>query len=455
VEAVVSGARAPAAVLAALLAAALLAAGCTPEPRCGLRLCDIREPACQQDTARATACLRGDQDVTVPVKMITRAELQAQWQAEARAATAAEVEAFQLWQRALSQLQLGDAGLTLVDATTQQAAFVAAYYQPADKTVTVVDDGAPMDSRDAVTVLVHETAHALQDATVGFATFDERVGAVDVDRQLAASAVTEGEATLYEDLAALSLFGAGAEDARWDQVFGRWQALARRLADTSPMPVTMAWGYFPYPFGGDYVNTTYRRDGAGGVAALYDRPPASAAQVLAGHGAAEPGGGAWSEDLGAAAVPALPARWSYFDGDRLGGFLLDVFIERVAIRREPVNATSPVPRLGTALRADRFSVFKDTASGAAAACWRLRLTTPAAATALAAWLRPTFNAWSADRDVVVLTARAEDGRALDISQLSFGPVPAPPASPPPAPAPAFVSAGPRPRVPHLCPRRLR
>jgi hypothetical protein len=446
VEAVVT--RAGGLLLA--LTAGALAAACTPEPGCGLRECDIREPACQQAIARATACLRGNDGVTVPVKMITRAQLQAQWAAEAQAATAAEVELFRLWQRALAQLQLGDPDLTLTDATAEQAAFVAAYYQPSDRTVTVVDDGAAMDSRRAVTVLVHEAVHALQDATVGFETFDARVGAVDLDRQLAAAAVTEGEATLYEDLAALGLFGAREGDARWDEVFGRWQALANRLADLSPMPVTMAWGYFPYPFGGDYVNDVYQRDGAGGIAALYERPPASAAQVLAGFGAASPGG-PWSEDLGAAAVPVLPAPWSHVDGDRLGGWLLDVFIARVALRRASLNGPAPVAFFGTRLRADRFSVFRHQTTGAAAACWRLRLATAAEATALAAWLRPSFSATALDRDVVVLTARGDDGGEIDVGQLAFGPVPAPPMS---MTSPMGTARRDHPRLAHLCPKRL-
>jgi hypothetical protein len=310
-----------------------------------------------------------------------------------------------------------------------------------------------MNSPQAVTLLVHESVHALQDQSVGLEAFRDRVGANDLDRLLASKAVTEGEATLLEDLAALGLFGTSAAEANWAEVFGRWKAWARQLAAESRMPVYMAWGHFPYPFGGAYVNAVHRRGGLDGVTALYQQPPVNTAQVLAGLGA-DSGGGPWSDDLGAVAVPMFPAPYVHVDGDRLGGWVLDVFLDRFALRFGSLQTTAtpgPISLLGLGrdLRADRFSIFRNTITGAIAACWRLRFASAVTALALAQGLkRGGWNTAAIDRDLVVLGGTTGVEHPVVATELTFGPVPTPPMMPMP------MGMQPGPRGAHICPRRL-
>ena len=240
-----------------------------------------------------------------------------------------------MWQQALSLLKLGDASVSVTQSAREQAQWVAAYYQTSDKAVTVIDRGTAMDTREAVALLVHEATHALQDQSVGLGAFQERVGR-DLDRVLASKAVTEGEASLMEDLAALGLFGAAEDDVRWGEVFATWQDYARQGALESGQPVSLAWGHFPYPFGTPYVHAAYRAGGRAGLDDLYQAPPASAAQVLAGFGAPAAGGLPWAEELGTDAVPKLPAPHVHVDGDRLGAWVFSVFWS--------IGCSPPLPR---------------------------------------------------------------------------------------------------------------
>ena len=47
------------------------AAACQPERPCGLTICDIRDPDCQQRIGGAAACLRGSPELTVPMKVVS------------------------------------------------------------------------------------------------------------------------------------------------------------------------------------------------------------------------------------------------------------------------------------------------------------------------------------------------------------------------------------------------
>src|SRR6185369_1931833 len=65
--------RAPRA--AAAVASILLLLGCQADPPCGLRTCDISQPACQKIAAQAAACLLGQPAVEVPIELVTRQQL--------------------------------------------------------------------------------------------------------------------------------------------------------------------------------------------------------------------------------------------------------------------------------------------------------------------------------------------------------------------------------------------
>jgi hypothetical protein len=432
-----------------LLAALLALAACASEPPCNLRLCDIREPRCQREVASATACLRGQAPAPVPTRVLS----QERFLAESVAAGDGNVDTalFTRWMAGLALFDLASTDVSVAEASREQAAWVAAFYDPADRSVTIIDRGEPLDSGEAIALLVHEYTHALQDRTVGLDVFRARLPA-DFDRLLASKAVSEGEATLIEDLAALGLFGAPETDVRWPDVFAWWQQLAREWAVETKLPVDMSIGLFPYPFGLPYVHAVYRQGGFAAIDGLYASPPVSAAQVLAGFGAPAPAEG-WAEDLGEDSVPALPTRYVYVDSDRLGGWILDVFLERLEKHRALVRSPA-LAGLGSRLRADRLSIFRDVETDRTSACWRLRLPSGELAQQLAGALTAggPWRAWARNRDVILLGS--PDRTLLDSGPLlSFGPVPAAPPAMPSATAgryrgcPRRPEPGPRGNVP--------
>jgi hypothetical protein len=423
-----------------VLLAAASGLACAPSAPCGLRQCDIRQPECQRDNVRATACLRGQAPVDFPVTVKPQQAYIDEAEQEAAAVTEAEREHFRTWQRGLALLGLGDPDVTLMQSAREQAAWVAAYYDPENKAVTVIDGGQPLDSQDAVTVLVHEAVHALQDQTVGLDAFLSRFPE-DLDRLLASKSVTEGEASVIEDLAALGLFGGRDEDVAWGSVFNYWQVWSRQQALRSPMPAYMAWGQFPYPYGTPYAHAAYQAQSLAGLDALYTQPPASAAQVLAGYAITPPGGGTWSEELGDLSVPQAPAPYAYFDGDRLGAWMWLVFCDRLINRTAVRSGASALIRSRTALKADRFSILRDPAGGQLLAAWRLRFDSASLATQLGQIL--TADGWkvaTVDRDLVVLGGNWP----VEAAQVAFGPIP--PASSLRSPLQAAAS--------HRCARHL-
>jgi hypothetical protein len=277
-----------------------------------------------------------------------------------------------MWNESLALWKLAPAGLTASGAREASAGQVGAFYSNVDKTITIVDSGYPLDSRQAVALLVHEYTHALQDAAFDLTVLERSFA--DLDRSMAGSAVIEGDASVVEDLANVGLFGDQPSDIGWGKVFDRWRVAARRRAFESAIPVTLAWVHFNYPFGTPFVHAA-RSSGGGwaSVDSLFQAPPSGAREVLAGYGAAEPTGGPWAEDLGADTVAVLPAPLAYFDFDRMGAWIFELFVNR---------AIPETKRPVVHLRGDALSIFEDGVTGGIAAVWRLRFASFEEATSL-------------------------------------------------------------------------
>jgi hypothetical protein len=382
--------------------AAMPAVACAPDPPCGLRVCDIREPDCQSMAAAAAACLRGVDPVAVPVKVVSRDEFIAQ--AAATPLTLEQEESFRRWNAGLAALGLAPADNTAAADNAASAAQLGGIYSFTAKEITIVDGGQSLASAPWVGLLVHENEHAIQDARFGLAELDAN-HAPDLDGALAFGAVFEGEATLVEDLADAGFFGLTANDIPWPSVFERWQASARDAARSSRLPVSLAWSHFRYPFGTAFVKGALDAGGWAGVDALFPMPPESTREVEAGFGAAEPAGGPWAVDLGDDAVPVLGDGYDYVGTDRLGAWLFEVFMKRLG---DGYNyGTSDLPRL---LRSDALSILQDRNTGGAVAVWRLRVPVDAAWFPLDAALRalPAARVDLAGDDVVVIAAADTD-----------------------------------------------
>ena len=404
----------------------LLAWGCVPPPPCGLHRCDIRQAACQSLVAANTSCLREEPLLQVPVTVVSREDYVNQQIAQTM--TPQNDQSFEAWNTGLALLGLSRRDATSADTASTSAGNVAAFYSPKDKSITIVDGGQGFDSRIAVSTLAHEYTHALQDAAVGFEALS-MASATDLDHSLAAYAVTEGEATVIQDLVEIGLFGDDANDIPWTRVFTGWEAETRRNSAASPFPVTLAWMYFHYPFGTPFVHAALAAGGWQVVDRLRVSPPTGTREVIAGFGAVEASGGPWAEDLGADAVPALAEPFQYLDADRMGAWILEQFAARLTPR-----PTAPIGDL----RGDALSMFRDQITGGVLAVWRLRFPSAESAALLIKILADSTPAGPSDvairslqldRDVLVIAAQNADLLAAVPEQLTFGPVPPRPSQP--------------------------
>jgi hypothetical protein len=376
------------------LALAVAVAGCGDDPWCGLEICDIRQASCQRMAGEAAACLRETQPANVSVRVIDRD----QYIAEESAAppTAEEETAFRRWNAGMALLRLGPPDLTLSRAIAIDADNVGAYYSRAGKTITVVDHGYPMESRGAVSLLVHEMVHALQDATVGLESLFT-LHAPDRDRTMAVAAVIEGEASYLGDIASVSLFGSDPHDVPWSKVLSRWQERAHADALSSLTPARLAWAHFNYPFGTELVQGADAGGGRPAVDQLFAVPPESGRQVLAGHAAVEPDGGPWVEEVGTDALPPLQSQFVLQWGDRMGSWFAWLFFARNGL----TQAAEAVERM----RGDRLALYWDELGGQPLVMWRMRFASAEMTELLASepW-PPTFRIWRLDRDLLLLGA---------------------------------------------------
>ncbi|HZO20453.1 MAG TPA: hypothetical protein VFB46_15795 [Gemmatimonadaceae bacterium] len=137
----------------------------------------------------------------------------------------------------------------MLDLLTEQ---VVGYYDPSTKVLYVVKEAAP---EQVSTIISHELVHALQDQYMSLDSLQHLRG--DNDRQVAAQAVIEGQATIVQIQAALG----GADLATafpggWDRVREviRESSSAMPVFATAPRIIQETL-IFPYLSGADFVRT--------------------------------------------------------------------------------------------------------------------------------------------------------------------------------------------------------
>jgi hypothetical protein len=396
----------------------LAIAGCGGEGSCGTRRCDIRQPSCQRALADATGCLLGEAPVDVPITVERFEDFARRSLAEARAATPEAKEILRAFLGGLALFGLGPKDVNLDASAEASIAWVGAFYEGGR--ITVLDRGVPLDSAGAMGLLVHELAHAHQDASGAIADVDASVR--DLDSALAASAVLEGGAILAEDLAYLHLFEAAPGEIPWGTVFSTWQGREREDARVSATPVIQAQAHFSYAFGGQLAVGIWRGpERWQGLRELARRPPRGTAEVLARIGA----GGLAAETVAADPLPSLAPRAPLraLVTEQLGAFLVEVFLSRVS-GRERLAPRAP-------LIGDRLTVHGDPATGRYGVSWQLRFATEAGAEAVRGWLSLAgpWELQTSGRDLVLTAGDDPDvrERVRDAAREHLAvPAPAPP-----------------------------
>jgi hypothetical protein len=155
------------------------------------------------------------------------------------------------------------------DATAGVGELVAGFYEPRDDRLYLVEQ--PLIGASGVERLTaHELEHALQDQVYPRSL---KLGAVEGEREIALSALVEGDASVVE--------------RRYAR---RYLGLSTAAADKSLLsPTNLAVGLppalaasvrFPYTAGADFVGTLYRRGGWEAVDEAFEEPPTTSEQIL-------------------------------------------------------------------------------------------------------------------------------------------------------------------------------
>jgi hypothetical protein len=409
---------------AAIAGAGLMGAAC--EAPCALARCDVRDASCQEEVARAAACVRGVRPVRVRVAVMAREDYVRERVRRATEVSEADREAARLRDVGLWLFRLAPADASAETDVVAHASRVAALYSPSARQIFIIDDGEPLDSLEAVRTLAHEYAHALQDVAGAFDD-EARVGP-GLDGALGYGALIEGEAVLVEDLLTLDLFGTDRDRVPWDDVFAQWQRRVRRFAAETEVPLVLAGPTFYYAFGAQFVTDAYRRGGMAAVDGLHERPPQSAREVLATLRAGSRDEGAALERLDDVAVPMLPDGYLPIFVERFGAWVVERFLERMGDERPADRSVEVV--------GDSFSIFVRNRDGDVpdvVAAWRLRLDTADAARSLGERIamrgEGAFRVMVEDRDVSVLAANRADARDHIAGDVPFRPAPPPVGAP--------------------------
>jgi len=253
---------------------------------------------------------------------------------------------------------------------------VAAFYDPQAKRFYIPARPGGLSLADQVTIS-HEYTHALQDQTFNLSKVrpDTRRQAIhDSDRQLAETALIEGDATVEMALYAQDTFSA------LQYVEFTREAIQAASGTGDHTPRFLLDGLlFPYESGDVFEERLLRHNLAGtdfsAVNDAFHHPPVSTRQILHPE-VYQANPTALAPDLPVPS-PALPNGWRRVDSDVFGEFQL-----RDMLARQLDSATAA--RAAGGWRADRYALFDRGADFLMA--WRLRADSPASARTLAAAL---------------------------------------------------------------------
>lgn len=380
-----------------------------------LESCDIRERSCQDSVAKVVACLRDSRAVTPRVQVVDADEFIDEQ------ASQADQEPFdddtRDHYRALSLFRLMPAKAEPGQLARDEWDDVAAFFDSETRRVTVLDTGTPLDDPGSVIVLAHELVHAQQSRE----TDDEFYLPADGSRDAywAASAIVEGEATLYQDLADVYAYGFEPRELDWDRVFLNFESRVWLTASRERAIYERGESFFAYPFGGAYLSEAYFEGGNSAVRKVTRAVPASTLAVSEGYRPKPKSPEV--ESLEDVAIPMLPESFALLGSERAGAYLFESFL----VRAEEDVGFLPELR-DTGVVGDSLSTFR-VAPDQVSVFWRVRFETEDKATAVERRI-PKERGWVLkrdDRDLIVAAVSDDALKGQIDGDLAWGPAPEP------------------------------
>jgi hypothetical protein len=337
-----------------------------------LEACDIAEQSCQEDVYYTVVRLRGDGwdpfDGVPPIRTITIDEYSDELTPDDPPPADPDAEPQEPkvdpWDVALRWLGLVGPTMTSSGAAADsRRSIVAAYYAPADQRVTVIDRGGDKNDYSDTLLLVHELVHAFQDNEVAIAVSDRTT-----DANFAGSALIEGEARLYEDLARAELNDVSARNLDWHSRYqGSLSGWRGGVSQQSSPFYYVPW--YAYDLGVDVLMSGWQEGGNAAVRRLVESFPRRGVAFMARH-----------EDVELDGAPRLacdveaPGEDFVLAGyDRFGAIEMYAFLTAAGLDEAEAWST------GLEWRDDLIWLYFDEDSEEVALSWRIRLASSAAA----------------------------------------------------------------------------
>ncbi len=342
----------------------LLLTGCAEDlgecEALALSECDIGEADCQEHYSALIRCVRGDDQVTPPLEVLTPKQYAERYAAEPAPPDEGDTL---LVDRGLYLL-----GLRVPALEPFGSGAPPAFYDSDRRTVIVIDRA---DTRAQLRAISRAHADAALD---GF--LDTVYSAVETtDAALALLAAFIGESTFYGDAAWYKTRGmadaAFTEHLRANLYYEDEAANAAYGARSLDFDWIQVNGAFVFGYGAEATRRVWLAEGQEGVRAAYDPQLTSTAQVVRGDFAVLPTPGLLAE-----AWPPLPAGLRYVVQDALGPWPLHIS----QIRGLPPLEDAPIAddlaqvrSIAEAWRGDRFAVVHEPTSDDVAVVWQVEL----------------------------------------------------------------------------------
>jgi hypothetical protein len=194
---------------------------------------------------------------------------------------------------------------------------IAGFYDTDTETFAIIDDDGSFTALDK-TVYAHEYVHALQDQAYDLDALDP--GDANDDASLAFSSLVEGDATLTMQLYTLEFL----DSNELYEALAESMNVESEVVDNAP-PAIVAQMTFPYEAGLAFAQTLYQEGGFAAIDGAFADPPQSTEQIL------HPERYLAGERPEMVSLPPLTdtlgAGWDYVDGNVLGEFGLQLYLD--------------------------------------------------------------------------------------------------------------------------------
>lgn len=249
----------------------------------GFTACDIADRSCQQRLAEIAACQWGGPGTPVvqpEVRTVSQDEYRAQLREGApqddaarslRSAVEASLALFGL-------IEHGD--LSLDSVVERNVGDVLAYYDPAEKRITVIEHGAGTRQPEANATLLHEMIHALQDTVHDLESLRQRSSNGSSDGDVALRSLVEGEAKLHDLFFSASASALELTPELLQQQLEQRRQLAEELLFQGASVLSSALQSVPYLYGPEWALQRWLEGGSEALRSAHDAPPAELRAIL-------------------------------------------------------------------------------------------------------------------------------------------------------------------------------